>query len=106
MSDSSAVSINIPQLVVLLVVGFLAVRWYLSSRGNAGTRADAARSGRGRPVNPAAVEQVVQMFPQLSRRDIMWDLQRSGGSVQATTERVLAGRGLEPVCAGPTGGNA
>ncbi|KAI4163282.1 MAG: hypothetical protein LQ342_003017 [Letrouitia transgressa] len=27
------------------------------------------------------------MFPQLSRRDIQWDLQRNGGSVQATTER-------------------
>ncbi len=38
------------------------------------------------------------MFPQLSRRDIMWDLQRNGGSVAATTERVLGGRGLERVC--------
>ncbi|KAL9598062.1 MAG: hypothetical protein Q9219_004756 [cf. Caloplaca sp. 3 TL-2023] len=34
------------------------------------------------------------MFPQLSRRDIQWDLQLNGGSVQATTERVLSGRGL------------
>jgi len=29
------------------------------------------------------------MFPQLSRRDIEWDLSRNGASVQATTERVL-----------------
>ncbi|RVX68660.1 hypothetical protein B0A52_07087 [Exophiala mesophila] len=36
------------------------------------------------------------MFPQLSRRDIMWDLHRNRGSVQATTERVLTGRGLDP----------
>lgn len=28
----------------------------------------------------------------------MWDLQRNGGSVQATTERVLMGRGLDVVC--------
>jgi len=35
------------------------------------------------------VETVAAMFPQLSRRDIEWDLQRNGGSVQATTERVL-----------------
>jgi len=35
------------------------------------------------------------MFPQLSRRDIMWDLQRNGGNVAATTERVLSGRALE-----------
>jgi hypothetical protein len=32
----------------------------------------------------------------------MWDLQRNGGSVAATTERILGGRGLEPVgCARP-----
>ena len=27
----------------------------------------------------------------------MWDLQRNGGSVAATTERVLSGRGLDVV---------
>ena len=27
----------------------------------------------------------------------MWDLQRNGGSVAATTERMLGGRGLDPV---------
>jgi coupling of ubiquitin conjugation to ER degradation protein 1 len=27
----------------------------------------------------------------------MWDLQRNGGSVTATTERILGGRGLDPV---------
>jgi hypothetical protein len=31
----------------------------------------------------------------------MWDLHRNRGSVQATTERVLMGRGLEPVCDEP-----
>ncbi|KAM5435874.1 hypothetical protein MferCBS31731_006132 [Microsporum ferrugineum] len=35
------------------------------------------------------------MFPQLTRRELMWDLQRNGGSVAATTERILTGRGLE-----------
>jgi coupling of ubiquitin conjugation to ER degradation protein 1 len=37
------------------------------------------------------------MFPQLSRRDIAWDLQRNGGNASATTERVLSGRGLDTV---------
>lgn len=37
------------------------------------------------------------MFPQVSRRSIMWDLQRNGGNVVATTERILSGRGLEVV---------
>lgn len=32
------------------------------------------------------------MFPQLSRRDIAWDLSRNGGNVAATTERALSGR--------------
>jgi hypothetical protein len=43
------------------------------------------------------VERVQQMFPQVSRRSIMWDLQRNGGNVVATTERILSGRGLEEV---------
>jgi hypothetical protein len=37
------------------------------------------------------------MFPQVSRRSIMWDLQRNGGNVVSTTERILSGRGLEVV---------
>lgn len=28
----------------------------------------------------------------------MWDLQRNGGSITATTERILSGIGLETVC--------
>lgn len=51
------------------------------------------------------VEQVAAMFPQLDRRTIAWDLQRNGGNVSATTERVLAGRGLDapPVSFQPVG---
>lgn len=37
------------------------------------------------------------MFPQVGRREIMWDLQGNGGSVAATTEKILGGRGLERV---------
>lgn len=36
------------------------------------------------------------MFPQVERRSILWDLQRNGGNIQSTTERILAGR-LETV---------
>ena len=39
-----------------------------------------------------AVERIQQMFPQADRRSILWDLQRNGGSIQTTTERILAGR--------------
>lgn len=47
-------------------------------------------------ADPRHVEQIAAMFPQVSRRDIMWDLQRNGGSVAATSERILSGN-LETV---------
>ncbi|KAH7072522.1 AMFR protein-like protein [Paraphoma chrysanthemicola] len=86
-------SINIPQVLVFLVVSFLAVRWYFSKPSAAGTRAAPHQSAPR--INTAHVDQIAQMFPQLNRRDIMWDLQRNGGNVAATTERALSGRGLD-----------
>lgn len=47
-------------------------------------------------VREADVDRVQQMFPQVGRRTIMWDLQRNGGNIAATTERILS-RGLEEV---------
>jgi len=91
-------SINIPSLLTLAVVSFFVIRWFFFSRTSAGNNANGQGRGGlggGRRVEPAHVEQIAQMFPQLNRRDIMWDLQRNGGSVAATTERVLTGRGLE-----------
>ncbi|KAJ6133595.1 hypothetical protein N7471_008810 [Penicillium samsonianum] len=86
-------SLNIPSLLTLAVVSYFVLRWFFnrdeSSAGGSRGR------GRGNVVDPAQVEQIAQMFPQLSTRDIMWDLQRNGGSVAATTERILTGRGLE-----------
>lgn len=88
-------SINIPQVIVFIFVTFLAVRWYLSKPAADGTRAGPNRSAAR--INPALIDQVAHMFPQLSRRDIAWDLQRNGGNVAATTERALGGRGLAAV---------
>lgn len=88
-------SINIPQVLVFIVVTFLAVRWYLSKPSAEGSRAIPNRSAVR--ISPAQIDQVAQMFPQLSRRDIAWDLQRNGGNVAATTERALSGRGLDTV---------
>ncbi|KAL1982881.1 hypothetical protein VTN96DRAFT_809 [Rasamsonia emersonii] len=85
-------SINIPSLLTLAVVSFFVIRWFFSRDSGSGGNASGRFRGR---VDPAQVEQISQMFPQLSRRDIMWDLQRNGGSVAATTERILTGRGLE-----------
>ncbi|KAK2810733.1 hypothetical protein FQN50_002776 [Emmonsiellopsis sp. PD_5] len=90
-------SLNIPSLLTLAVFSFFVIRWFFGRNGEV-TSSDGSRlrgGGGGRRVNPAHVEQILQMFPQLDRRDIMWDLQRNGGSMAATTERVLSGRGLE-----------
>ena len=97
--STTQTTLNIPQIAVLLLVGFLAVRWIFSSNTPPTQQhpGRAASRGAGPRVNPAHVETVSQMFPQLSRRDIMWDLQRNGGNVQATTERLLNGRRLETV---------
>ncbi|KZM27815.1 uncharacterized protein EKO05_0011015 [Ascochyta rabiei] len=85
-------SINIPQVIVFAVVAFLVYRWYSSKPSANGTRPTANRSVR---INPAQIDTIAQMFPQLNRRDIAWDLQRNGGNAAATTERVLSGRTLD-----------
>lgn len=92
MSDQS--SINLPQIFVILLVGFLLYRWFFISSDAAGGEQSRQNGAR---LNPAQVEQLSQMFPQLDRRQLMWELQRNGGSVAATTERILGGRGLEVV---------
>lgn len=92
-------SLNIPSLLTLAVVSFFVIRWFLNrdSEPGAGGGAGGRSRARGHAVDPAQVEQILQMFPQLNARDIMWDLQRNGGSVAATTERILSGRRLEVV---------
>jgi coupling of ubiquitin conjugation to ER degradation protein 1 len=94
-ADEEEASLSIPSLAFVAFLSFFIIRYFISSRSS-----DSATSSRraGQRFTGAQVEQLAQMFPQLSRRDIMWDLQRNGGSVAATTERVLAGRGLERVC--------
>ncbi|GAB7345088.1 hypothetical protein MBLNU457_3491t1 [Dothideomycetes sp. NU457] len=84
-------TINIPQIIAVVLVGFFAIRWFLSSSSST----QSSSRNAGRQINPAHVDQVMSMFPQLDRRTVMWDLQRNGGSVQATTERVLSGRSLD-----------
>ncbi|KAI5235683.1 AMFR protein-like protein [Aureobasidium subglaciale] len=85
-------TINFGQIFAVAVVGFLLYRWFSGP-----TLPSSQSSGRngGRQVNPEHVEAVAQMYPQLDRRAIIWDLHRNGGSVQATVERLLGGRTLE-----------
>jgi coupling of ubiquitin conjugation to ER degradation protein 1 len=92
-------SLNIPSLLTLAVVSYFVFRWFFNRDDNSTT--GGRGRGRGNAVDPASVAQIAQMFPQMSTRDIMWDLQRNGGSVAATTERILTGRGLETVRVSP-----
>lgn len=95
-------TLNIPQLLVFIIVTVLAVRWYLSKPSASGTR-PAPGQRRGITVNTAQIDQVAQMFPQLDRRQIAWDLARNGGNVAATTEKALSGRPLDTVGLEPGG---
>lgn len=92
MSDDQ---ISLPYFLVILVIFGFIIRYLFFNGGNA--TAQSARSSeammRAREV---AVERIQQMFPQAERRSILWDLQRYGGNIQGTTERILAGR-LETV---------
>lgn len=88
--------INVPSLVVVLVLSGLIIRYLFFSPTTPTLARDAMSAQRSRE---AAVERIQQMFPQVDRRTILWDLQRNGGNIAATTERILAGR-MEAV--GPT----
>jgi len=87
-------TINLPQLLLVLLIGGLALRYFFFSGPSART-SPSLPSGNNNRAREADVERIQQMFPQISRRSIMWDLQRNGGNVAATTERILSGRGLE-----------
>jgi coupling of ubiquitin conjugation to ER degradation protein 1 len=93
-------TVNIPQLLIVLLLGGLAIRYFFFSNSAAqgsGGRNGGSGGSNGLRAREADVERIQQMFPQVARRTIMWDLQRNGGNVVATTERVLSGRGLEEV---------
>lgn len=85
--------VSLTSLVLIVVLGGLAIRYlfFPSSAAASGPvrGRDAAASSRARE---AAVERIQQMFPQLDRRAVLWELQRSSGNIAMTTERILTGR--------------
>ncbi|KAL2159016.1 hypothetical protein VTH06DRAFT_3047 [Thermothelomyces fergusii] len=93
--------LSLPSLVVILVVSGLIIRYFFFSSSS--SSAQPPRSGRAAAqagsdpaalmrAREAAAERIQQMFPQVDRRTALWDLQRTGGNVALTTERILAGR--------------
>lgn len=89
-------TITIPQLLLVLFIGGMAIRWFFFA-GSSSRTSQSTLGVNNLRAREADVERIQQMFPQIARRTIMWDLQRNGGNVAATTERILNGRGLETV---------
>lgn len=97
MSSHEAETISYPSIAIVLAIGYLLYRYFSGGSSPSSSSSSASATSRnGLHFTPAQVDQVAAMFPQLSRRDIMWDLQRNRGSVPGTIERVLGGRGLDP----------
>jgi len=92
-------TLNIPQLLAVILVGFVIIRWFFYSSSTSTSNNPRPQDSRNaaRRADPRQVDQIAQMFPQVGRREIQWDLQRNGGSPAATTERILSGRPLEVV---------
>jgi coupling of ubiquitin conjugation to ER degradation protein 1 len=97
---AEAQTISLPQILVFLVIGFLVVRWLFSSNAPAAPGAQNNTTAHGSRVNPAHVEQLMSMFPQLDRRTAIWELQRNGGNVNRIAETVLSGGRLSVVSHG------
>ncbi len=83
--------VSVTSLILIVVVGGLIIRYLFFSPSPQAPRPprDAQAALRARE---AAVEMIQQVFPQADRRAILWDLQRNGGNIPATSERILSGR--------------
>lgn len=90
-------TISYPSIALVLALGFVLYRYFFASQSPSAPSSSTPTRNNGLRFTPAQVDQVSAMFPQLSRRDIMWDLQRNRGSVQGTIERVLGGGRLDAV---------
>lgn len=99
---SDEATISIPSLLFVGILLFFSYRYFFAGASPSSSSGSAGRPANGLRFTAAQVEQVAAMFPQLNRRDIMWDLHRNRGSVQATVERVMSGGSLDPVSGLPT----
>ncbi|SPN99661.1 related to AMFR protein [Cephalotrichum gorgonifer] len=92
MSDQQ---VSLPFLLIVVLTLGLATRYLFFTPSSPSSSAGGSRSGRDANSarrREAAAETILQMFPQADRRAVLWDLARNGGSVQVTSERILAGR--------------
>lgn len=85
-------TLSVPSLLLLAAFAAVTIRYFFFTKPST-----SSPQPHPRAANPADVEQIATMFPQIARRDIIWDLQRNGGSVNATTERILGRGSLDTV---------
>ena len=85
-------TLSVPSLLLLAAFAAITIRYFFFTKPSTSSLRTNPRA-----ANPADVEQIATMFPQIGRREIIWDLQRNGGSVNATTERILGRGSLDPV---------
>ncbi|ORY63155.1 uncharacterized protein BCR38DRAFT_436045 [Pseudomassariella vexata] len=88
--------ISLPSVILIVVLSVVVLRYLFLSPARPSAQqqqqAQARDSAAAQRRRDAAVEQLQQMFPQVDRRTLLWDLQRTGGNMSATTERILSGR--------------
>lgn len=86
--------VSFTSFVLIVVLGGLVIRYLFFPSTSATTTSgsptrDSAAFAR---AAEASAERIQQMFPQLDRRTILWELHRNRGNVGLTTDRILAGR--------------
>ncbi|KAI0067122.1 hypothetical protein BV25DRAFT_1905488 [Artomyces pyxidatus] len=83
-------------IVAFAVIVFI-VRWATSSSGETSEEQAAARALRFRPkkVTPEMIDTVSNMFPDIPRENVHYDLLRTG-SVEVTSNKVLERGFLDP----------
>lgn len=84
--------ISLPSVILIVVLSGLIIRYLFFSPSNPAQPQNPRDAASAQRAREAAVERIQQMFPQVDRRTILWDLQRTGGNISATTERILSGR--------------
>lgn len=114
-------AINVPQLVVLGVLGYLAFRWIYSSPSSSASTSNPPGSGasslnsRARGARPSglrssgdpsqtvsptvltAMNQVLDIFPDTDRRDLAWALSRNPRNAQTVLNQLAEARPLPRV---------
>jgi len=87
---------SLPALLVILLVSGLVIKYFFfpgaQSEQSNGRRNNARDAAAVIAAREDAVVRLQQMFPQIDRRTLLWDLQRTGGNIAATADRIATRR--------------